>query len=57
MKAVAAWLAMGGYAVFVWPAYAVALTVLGGFAFWSWRRRRRAIQALDRLEAGSIADR
>ena len=26
------WLAMGGYAAFVWPAYGVAAAVLGGFA-------------------------
>jgi heme exporter protein D len=51
MNAVAAWSAMGGYAVFVWPAYGAALAVLGSLAFWSWRRRRRALRALDRLEA------
>jgi heme exporter protein D len=56
MNAVAAWSAMGGYAVFVWPAYGAALAVLGGLAFWSWRRRRRALRALDRLEANGAAD-
>jgi heme exporter protein D len=49
MRAIEAYLAMGGYAVFVWPAYAVALTVLGGLALWSWRRRRHALLALERL--------
>jgi heme exporter protein D len=34
-------LAMGGYAVYVWPAYGVATLVLGGMAIWSWRGYRR----------------
>ena len=50
MRAIDAYLAMGGYAIFVWPAYGVALTVLGGLAFWSWRRHRRAVLALERLQ-------
>ena len=48
--AITHWLAMGGYAAFVWPAYAVALTVLGGISFDSWRRYRRSERALGRLE-------
>ena len=32
MTALADWLAMGGYAGFVWPAYGIAVTVLGGLA-------------------------
>jgi heme exporter protein D len=44
------WAAMGGYAVFVWPAYAVALGVLGGIAVQSWRRYRASIRELDRLQ-------
>jgi heme exporter protein D len=43
-------LAMGGYAQFVWPAYGVALAVLGGFAVHSWRRYRDSVVALDRLQ-------
>ena len=50
MRTIDAYLAMGGYAVFVWPAYGVALTVLGGLALWSWRRRRQAVLALERLQ-------
>jgi heme exporter protein D len=44
------WAAMGGYAAFVWPAYAVALGVLGGVAVQSWRRYRASIRELDRLQ-------
>jgi heme exporter protein D len=44
------WAAMGGYAAFVWPAYAVALGVLGGIAVQSWRRYRGSIRELDRLQ-------
>ena len=40
---------MGGYAEFVWPAYAVAALVLTGFALSSWRRLRAAERALERL--------
>jgi heme exporter protein D len=42
--------AMGGYAGFVWPAYAVALAVLGGVAIHSWHRYRASRDALDRLQ-------
>ena len=34
-------LAMGGYARFVWPAYGFAALVLGGMALWAWREYRR----------------
>jgi heme exporter protein D len=46
----AAYLAMGGYAAFVWPAYGIAAAVLGGFAIYSWRRYRASADALDRLQ-------
>ena len=42
--------AMGGYAGFVWPAYAVALAVLGGLAIHSWQRYSASCSALDRLQ-------
>ena len=42
--------AMGGYAWFVWPAYAVALAVLGGLAIHSWHRYRASGAALARLQ-------
>jgi len=44
------YLAMGGYAAFVWPAYGVALAVLGGFAWYSWRRYRASAEALEKLQ-------
>jgi heme exporter protein D len=52
---IAEWLAMGGYAPFVWPAYAVAGVVLGGLAWHSWRAHRASETALGRLQhrAGS----
>ena len=49
MGDISAFLAMGGYAVFVWPAYGVAFAVLGGLALFSWRRYRVSIVALERL--------
>ena len=48
--ALADYFAMGGYAWFVWPAYAVALAVLGGLAIHSWLRYRASGDALDRLQ-------
>jgi heme exporter protein D len=46
----AAFFAMGGYAAFVWPAYGVALAVLGGLAIQSWWRYRESTLALERLQ-------
>jgi heme exporter protein D len=40
---------MGGYAEFIWPAYAIAALILAGFALSSWRRLRAAERALERL--------
>ncbi|MGA7260912.1 MAG: heme exporter protein CcmD [Stellaceae bacterium] len=50
MSDISAFLAMGGYAAFVWPAYGVAFAVLGGLALLSWRRYRESTVALDRLQ-------
>jgi heme exporter protein D len=50
MSGIGAFLAMGGYAAFVWPAYGIALAVLGGLAGHSWRRYRESVVALDRLQ-------
>jgi heme exporter protein D len=52
MSGLADYVAMGGYAAFVWPAYAIALIVLGGLAAQSWRRYRASLRALRRLEGG-----
>jgi heme exporter protein D len=48
--AITHWLAMGGYAGYVWPAYAIAACVLGGLALHSWRWHRISGEALDRLQ-------
>ena len=50
MGDIGAFLAMGGYAGFVWPAYGIAFAVLGGLAFFSCRRYRESTVALERLQ-------
>ena len=47
------WASMSGYAAFVWPAYGVALAVLGGIAAQSWWRYRSSVRELDRLQRPS----
>ena len=47
---IGSYLAMGGYAVFVWPAYGVTFAVLGGLAVHSWRRYRQSTRALEQLQ-------
>lgn len=42
--------AMGGYAAYVWPAYALALVLLIGFLIVSLRRYRRLRRDLALLE-------
>jgi heme exporter protein CcmD len=46
------WLRMGGYAVFVWPAYGIAAAALGLLAAATIRRYRMAQRRLARLTAG-----
>ena len=50
MGDIGAFLAMGDYAEFVWPAYGIAFVVLGGLALFSWRRYRESTAALERLQ-------
>lgn len=48
-------LAMGGYAQYVWPAYGAALLVLGGLLAWSlgaYRRRQRELERLQQAQKG-----
>jgi heme exporter protein CcmD len=47
------WLAMGGYGEYLWPAYGVAVAVLGGLALHAWRWHRATSNALDRIERRS----
>ncbi|HEX7323854.1 MAG TPA: heme exporter protein CcmD [Rhodanobacteraceae bacterium] len=49
------WLAMGGFAMYVWPAYAVFFIVLG----WDWlapalKRRRLARELRGRIARGQV---
>jgi heme exporter protein D len=50
VSSLGAYFAMGGYAVYVWPAYAVTAAVLGGLALVSWRRYRGSVRSLDRVQ-------
>ena len=51
MAALNHFLAMGGYARFVWPAYALAVIVMGGFlieTLITYRKRRRALDDAEK---------
>ena len=50
MDAIRSWLTMGGYAAFVWPAYALAFAFLVGGASWAVRSLRAQQQAVRALE-------
>ncbi len=55
MEQIAEYLSMGGYAAFVWPAFAVAAAVMGALALVS-RRGLRARQAeLEALQSARAA--
>ena len=49
----AGFFAMGGYAVFVWPAYIVSILVLGAAIVVSLQAHARARKAVRELEAES----
>ena len=48
---ISTFLSMGGYAAFVWPAFGVALVVLGGLLITSLRTLRANQTALAALQA------
>jgi heme exporter protein D len=50
MTALSNYFAMGGYAAYVWPAYAVATVVIGGVSWQSWRRYRASAALLDQAQ-------
>ncbi len=50
MDAIREFLAMGGYAAFVWPAFGVTLVVMVGLLLTSLRGLRRERQTLELLE-------
>jgi len=45
--------AMGGYAVFVWPAYVISVLVLGVAIVVSWQAHARALRSVRQLEEES----
>ena len=51
METVWKFLAMGGYAAYVWPALGVAVLGLVGLALSSWRQRRALRRQLASLDA------
>ncbi|MEX6724727.1 heme exporter protein CcmD [Parapedomonas caeni] len=50
-------LAMGGYAPYIWTAYAVVAVWLTGLGLVSWRRMRQLEAAADALRAQRRAER
>ena len=57
MPSMSAFLAMGGYAAYVWPAFAVAFVVLVGLLVVTLRTLRANEAALKALEGGPAARR
>lgn len=53
MEAVGNFLAMGGYAAFIWPSYGVAAVILLGLLLASRRRFRQEARTLAALEASA----
>jgi heme exporter protein D len=51
VAAISTWFAMGGYALYVWPAYGLAGAVLGGMSAYLWRRYRDSVRSLGRLQS------
>jgi heme exporter protein D len=50
MGDIGTFLAMGGYAGFVWSAYGIAFAVLGGLALFSYQRYRASTVTVERLQ-------
>jgi heme exporter protein D len=53
MDAMMHFLAMGGYAAYVWPAYGLMAVVLAGIAYFSWRRAKAYEAELQALQEAS----
>ena len=45
-------LAMGGYAAFVWPAYGISFLVLAGAVIWTIAAERAARRRLSQVQGG-----
>lgn len=50
MNALSDYFAMGGYAVFIWPSYGLALVLLIGMAIAAHRRMRAAERAVRQID-------
>ncbi|HEY3911749.1 MAG TPA: heme exporter protein CcmD [Stellaceae bacterium] len=50
LHALSTYLAMGGYAVYVWPAYGATFAVLGGLTLYCRGRYRRSERILEALQ-------
>jgi heme exporter protein D len=57
MAGLGEFLAMGGYAEFIWPAYGVTALILAALTVDSVRRRRRHREVLTALEAEGLGRR
>ncbi|MEQ8369838.1 MAG: heme exporter protein CcmD [Alphaproteobacteria bacterium] len=55
MDSLTTWVAMGGHAAYVWPAYGLALFLLAGSVLAAWRAMRRYERALSAAEAERAA--
>ncbi|HKJ75019.1 MAG TPA: heme exporter protein CcmD [Alphaproteobacteria bacterium] len=53
MTSIIHFLAMGGYAVYVWSSYGIAAVVLGALAYLSWRRTKAHEAELQSLQDAS----
>ena len=50
LQALSNYFSMGGYAVYVWPAYGAAFAVLGGLALYCRLRYRQSVRTLEQLQ-------
>jgi heme exporter protein D len=55
MQALVNYLAMGGYAAFVWPAYALATAVMAGLFLQGLRRYRRSQRTIEEIQRAQPA--
>lgn len=50
MDSLTEFLAMGGHAAYVWPAFAIAFAILIGMAVQAWLQRRRLRRLLEQAQ-------
>tara|TARA_Y100001960_G_scaffold331903_1_gene430492 strand:- start:728 stop:925 length:198 start_codon:yes stop_codon:yes gene_type:complete len=56
METAVQFLDMGGYAMFVWPAFIIVAIVMAVLFGWSWRELRRERQTLNSLAKKGESD-